>query len=289
MGSDRLFIHERPRMKAPRLVIGFSGWMNGGEVSTGTVGYLTEKLDADLLAEIDSEDFYILNFPGTMEITSLFRPRVTVENGIVTDFRTPENTFYCSPENNVILFLGSEPNIRWWEFTECIFELAETFDVSMIYFIGSVGGAVPHTRQPRLQVSISDEQLRSGLQQLGFNFTNYTGPGGISSYLIQEARERKIPMVTVVAEIPPYVQGRNDRCIESMIKVMCGLLLVYVDHEDLRRRGDELEKKLNAALEHHPELLERIRELEDKYDREIFDSTMDELKQWLTDKGIRLD
>jgi hypothetical protein len=38
-----LIIYERPKLKTPRMVLGFSGWMDGGEVSTGTVEYLRDK------------------------------------------------------------------------------------------------------------------------------------------------------------------------------------------------------------------------------------------------------
>ena len=44
METDRLRIHDSPNLREPRLVLGFSGWMDGGEVSTGTVGYLARTL-----------------------------------------------------------------------------------------------------------------------------------------------------------------------------------------------------------------------------------------------------
>jgi proteasome assembly chaperone (PAC2) family protein len=289
MEDDRILIHERPKIKAPRLVLGFSGWMNGGEVSTGTVQYLCNKIDVSLLAELDSEDFYIQNFPGTMEVTSIFRPYARIENGLVTEYIAPTNEFYYCEEHNLILFLGKEPNIKWFEYSEAIFQIVEKFDVSMIYFLGSVGGAVPHTRQPRILASISDSKLQSSIKQLGIHLSDYEGPVGISTYLTQEAADREVPMIVLVAEIPPYVHGKNPRCIETMVKLICGLLLIHLDHDELRAMGDDLEKKLDKALSKHPELEERIRELEDSYDKEIFDDRLGDMKQWLAERGIRLD
>ena len=37
MASDKLNIYNKPKLCNPRLLLGFSGWMDGGEVSTGTV------------------------------------------------------------------------------------------------------------------------------------------------------------------------------------------------------------------------------------------------------------
>ena len=44
MADDRLRIHNSPTFSNPRLVVGFSGWMDGGDVSTGTIRILAEKL-----------------------------------------------------------------------------------------------------------------------------------------------------------------------------------------------------------------------------------------------------
>ena len=59
MGS--LIIHKRPSLEAPSMIIGFSGWMDGGDVSTGTIEYLKNKLKANKFAEINPGEFYIFN------------------------------------------------------------------------------------------------------------------------------------------------------------------------------------------------------------------------------------
>ena len=60
------------------LVLAFSGWMDGGDVSTGTVERLVDLLEAEPIASIDPEPFYIYNFPGSMEIAALFRPHIKI-------------------------------------------------------------------------------------------------------------------------------------------------------------------------------------------------------------------
>jgi hypothetical protein len=59
MLEDLARIHYRPEMRGARMVLGFSGWMDGGEVSTGTVDYLAGKLNARKLAGIVPGPFYI--------------------------------------------------------------------------------------------------------------------------------------------------------------------------------------------------------------------------------------
>ena len=82
MASDStpsLDIFNKPELEHATLVLAFSGWMDGGDVSTGTVERLIELFEATPIASIDPEPFYIYNFPGSMETSALFRPQITVE------------------------------------------------------------------------------------------------------------------------------------------------------------------------------------------------------------------
>ena len=289
MASEPLKIHARPTVRDARMVLGFSGWMNGGDVSTGTIETLVGKLSAYLLAEIDSEDFYILSFPGSMEISSLFRPRARIEDGLITEFQGPANKFFYSEMANLILFVGKEPNLHWAEYADCIYSVATQFGVSMIYFIGSVAGLVPHTREPRMYGSVSDEGLKPMLERFRVRFSNYEGPASLVTYLTRLAARKSMPMVNLVAEIPAYVQGTNHRCIETMTRRLAAILNLQVNLDDLRALGDRLEERLSEVVQKKEELQERIRGLEEAYDSDIFDTEMGDLKDWLEQQGIRLD
>ena len=224
MSSEKLNILKRPELSRPRLLLGFSGWMDGGEVSTGTIKCLIDKLGAQSIAEIEPAGFYIYNFPGSMEITAMFRPHTKIREGLIESYEVPTNTFYCSEENNLILFLGKEPNLCWEEYADCIFSLCAEFDVEMIYFIGSVAGLVPHTREPRLFCSVSRAELRETFQHYGVKFTNYEGPAGIVTHLAAICDEHDLSMVSFVATIPAYVQGNNPKCIEAVTRRLAGML-----------------------------------------------------------------
>src|SRR4051812_2709140 len=83
-----------PRLRDASMLLAFTGWMDGGEVSTGTVRNLLNNLKAAPIAEIDPEPFYIYNFPGSMEVAALFRPEVKYTDGLITQFELPENRFH---------------------------------------------------------------------------------------------------------------------------------------------------------------------------------------------------
>jgi proteasome assembly chaperone (PAC2) family protein len=250
---------------------------------------LIEKISAGGFAEIEPEGFYIYSFPGSMEITALFRPHARIRNGLIESYERPTDAFYYSEEQNLILFIGKEPHLRWEEFGDCIFSLCTEFGVVEIYFIGSVAGLVPHTREPRITCSVSDENLKKRFEQYGVRFTDYEGPASIITYLTVNAHKYNIDMATLMAMIPAYVQGRNPKCIEAVTRRLVGILGLQIDLDDLRAVSDEFEKKLSEVVQEQPELAGNIRKLEEDYDNEIFDSEMSDLKTWLIQQGIRLD
>jgi len=289
MASKQLTIHARPRLKNARMVLGLSGWMDGGEVSTGTIKCLIRKLDARRLAEIQPEEFYVYSFPGSMEVSALFRPYTKIKDGLIRAYRPAANMFYYSEDSNLILFHGKEPNFNWQQYAECIFSLVSAFDVTMIYFVGSVAGLVPHTREPRLFSSVSDESLKETLQDYGIRFTNYEGPASIVTFLTKLSGQRGLRMAALVAEIPAYVQGKNPKCIEGVSRRLAGILGLQIGLDKQRALSDAFEKKLNEIVQEKEELAKLIHKLEEDYDNEVFDTQMGDLKEWLEQQGIRLD
>jgi proteasome assembly chaperone (PAC2) family protein len=289
MTPDRLEMQTRPELHDGRMVLAFSGWMDGGDVSTGTVEWLAATLNAPRVAQIGPEGFYIYNFPGPMEISALFRPHTRIEEGVIRVFQPPENAFFCDQDNELILFRGKEPNFNWSAFADCIFSFAAQAGVSVMYFVGSVGGTVPHTREPRLISTVSDERLKPSLQQYGVRFTDYEGPASFSTHLLAQARSRGLGMASLVAEIPAYVQGPNPKSIEAVVRKLAAILRLEVDPGELRTLSTAWEERLNEALEQKQDLAGHIRKLEEDYDNEVFDTQMGDLKEWLQQQGIRLE
>jgi proteasome assembly chaperone (PAC2) family protein len=289
MTIENLQIYKRPQLTEPKLLMGFSGWMDGGDVSTGTIGHLIGRLAAKRFACIEPEGFYIESFVGTMEMAALFRPSARIEDGLVKSFMRADNSFYASTEENLILFVGQEPNINWKKYTECVFTLCSEYHIRQIYFIGSVAGLVPHTREPKIFCSVSSEKLKDQYHQLGIGFSNYQGPAGIVTYLVKTAQERNIDMTSFVATVPIYIQGRNPKAIYSAARRICALLKFKIELEELEEAANVFENKLNELVEKQPELTEIIHKLEGDYDSEVFDSELGDLKQWLQEKGIRID
>ncbi len=288
MSLDPITYH-MPPVQAEVMIIGLSGWMDAGEVSTGVIELICEKLTTSTFATVNPEGFYIYNFPGTMEVTALFRPHIQITDGLITEYQTPINVFFHAPEHKLLLFHGKEPNLRWKRFSKIIFEVAQQCRVRRIYFIGSVAGLVPHTREPRITASYSSLQLKEEMTSFNLLPVNYEGPASIVNELMIAATRDHVEMINLVAEIPAYVQGRNPKSIEAVARRLARLLNLDITLGGLHAVTEALDKKLDQLIQERPELAEHVRTLEENYDQELFNTEMGDLKKWLIQQGIRLD
>lgn len=308
--TDELRIGTRPNLFEPTMVLGFSGWMDGGSVSTGTVGYLVDRLQAEPFAWVEPHDFYILNFPfsaipisihasegkailtsvNSMEVAAIFRPATKIEDGVIRELRFPRNEFLASPSANLVLFLGEEPHIRWGAYAECLFRLAETLSVKSFYFVGSVAAPVPHTREPRMRASMADERLKAKLERLDIGYSEYQGPASFLTYLASESRAREIDMLSLVVEVPHYPFVDMPAYPKSILRTTAALndlLDLGLDLSDLERSADIVDGRLTALAQENDAFGELVAKLEAAYDQETSESDEELLRRLM--EGINLD
>jgi len=289
MSPTNLTIHRSPELKKSRMILGFSGWMDGGQVSTGTIDYLADQLNAEPIANIDPEPYYLYSFPGPMEVSAAFRPHARIEDGVITTLDGPEAEFVAADQERLILFSGREPNMQWSQFADNVFEVAQKFDVDRMCFVGSVSGLLPHTRKPLFWSTASSPVVRQAVIDAGLTPTNYEGPAGFATYLVQRAQELHLPMATVVVGVPPYVQGRNYQCIQAVLEKVNGILDLNLDLTGLDKRSAEFKRRLDNALEKRPEFAEQVKKLEQHYDQELQTNDDDELKTWFDNQDIEIE
>jgi proteasome assembly chaperone (PAC2) family protein len=271
-----LRLHHRPALDGGTLVLAFSGWMDGGDVSTGTVRRLVDVLGARVFAEIDAEPFHLFQFPGSMELNALFRPHLKIEDGRIVALTMPSNTFYSHEPARLALFLGKEPHLHWRAFGDAILELTRQVKLRRIIFVGSFGGSVPHTREPRLHVTASSDELLREMERYALRRTAYEGPGSFTSYLLTRAPEAGIAVASLAAEIPGYLQGRNPMSIEAVTRRLAKILQLPLDLQALRAESTEWEVGVSQVVEKDKKLMKMVKDLEKVYDDELLRQEGDE-------------
>jgi proteasome assembly chaperone (PAC2) family protein len=268
-----LTLLDSPRLRDAPMLLALTGWMDGGLVSTGTVKHLMEGRELVEAGRINPAGFYIDNFPGSMEVAALFRPHVRYDKGLVESFEMPSNQFHADVAANIAFFVGKEPNINWPAFADCIFDVVARLGVKRIVFMGSFGGSVPHTREPRLYGSVSERRLLPLLAQYGLKPTDYEGPGSFATYLLATAPARGVEMLSISAEIPGYLQGANPTSIQAVTRRLAALLNLQVDTARLREASTEWELQVSEIVEKDKKLAGTVRKLEEQYDNELIEAT----------------
>lgn len=258
-----------PQLKGGTLLLALGGWMDGGLVSTGTVRHVMQVFHAMQIGQLDGDGHYIDSFPGSMDVASLIRPEVMYRGGRIVRYERSSNTLHASESAGLAFFIGKEPNLNWTIFADALFEVVRRLSLQRIVFIGSFGGAVPHTREPRLFGSVSHDLLIPLLTANGIRLSDYKGPASFATHLLWEAPRRDIEMISIAAEIPGYLQGVNPTCIAAVVRRLAVILGISIDVSPLRRASTEWELKVSEAIEQDEELAATVRKLEEQYDNEL--------------------
>ncbi len=139
------YFAETPLLNDGTLILSFSGWMDGGDASTGTVDRLIRAAERRTVCRDRPGPVYIFNFPGPMESLRSSGPRSTSKR-IVQSVEMPRNEFFAAEEQNLILFKGRR-RISTGGGLASAFQVAhQDCGVKRLLFVGSFGGSVPHAR-----------------------------------------------------------------------------------------------------------------------------------------------
>jgi len=173
----KLIIYEKPVLSQPSLIIGFDGWPNAAGVSTNVVTYLIRKLRARKFAELEPWDFYVL---------SSSRPLTSINAGRIETFAVPASDFYywvSGKAKDLICLLAREPDMRWKEYANLVFQVLKDYGGKRIYTIGGVNDYVPHTREVMVSAVVSNPGLKDELARYDIEFIDYKGPASIHTLL----------------------------------------------------------------------------------------------------------
>jgi proteasome assembly chaperone (PAC2) family protein len=261
MEMEEIIYLEKPNLHKPCLIIGFEGWPNAAEVSSSALQHLVESLKAKKFASVPTENFY--------QVSSL-RPVAVIKEGKLVELKLPGNHFYYVkdlPSNDLILFSGIEPHLRWNSFVDLLLDLAEGFDVSQIFTIGGTYDYIPHTYPPMVSALFNHEALREKVIQAGLGLTEYTGPVSIHTFILEAARKRSLKAMSLWGHAPQYLQTRNLKVVYAVLKSLTDMMEMKIDLSELERSGDYFDQQVNHLVEDDPKLQEIISKLEEAYKR----------------------
>jgi len=280
MDSGNVVFAENPKLRQPYMVCGMGGWLDGGEAATGSVRYLIRKLEAIVFADMPIAKFHVFQVPGQVSLG----PSITIEDGILKEHRLPENQFFYwvnpTSEHDLILFLGTEPNMNWDEYAGAILDVAQEFAVARVYLLGGLLEDNPYTREPGVMCICSSPELQEEMDKYGVQFVSYEGPGSFGTALLHACQNRGLQMAGLIARATYYPAFNiaipyNPKAIRALVRRLNRLLDVNLGLSDLDREVEDWEGKLTLFGRHNAQFAAYIKQLEKDFVEVKYEEPLD--------------
>ena len=260
-----LIIHNEDKVKLSTMVVAFAGWPDAAEAATRAIRYMVRKLPTNKLAEIDPEEYYDF---------TVNRPHIRLNKKRERIIKWPTNEFYTyipknDPKNGILLYVGTEPNLKWRTFSETVLKVADMVGVELVVTLGALLDAVPHTRKMKVTGKASNKELIRKSNWLGINDTGYQGPTGIHSPFVEGCNNRKLPHVNIWSHCPHYVQTTpNPIASYALLENLKNIIPIDLDMNELFLAGEAFQQEVTRAINKQPDVKSYVSKLESQYDKE---------------------
>lgn len=258
-----------PKLESPMLVAAFEGWNDAGDAASGAIEHLELVWDAEPLTELEPDEYYDFQ---------MNRPTVSLVDGVTrrVTWRTTRLS-YCRPPGaafDLVLLHGIEPNLRWRQFCREILALVRDLDVQLVVTLGALLSDTPHTRPTAVTGTSYDSESAA---RFGLERSRYEGSTGIVGVLQDMCVGAGIPAISFWANVPHYVQHPpNPKATLALLHSVEEALDLPVPLGALPEQADEWQKLVNEMAAEDEEVIEYIRNLEER-DDEIDESAIKEV------------
>lgn len=254
-----LNLDRQPDLHNPIAVVAFAGWNDAASAATNAARFVVRRLGARRFASIDPENFF--DFSST-------RPSVRIDSRGTRQIEWPSNDFFYARNptgpHDVVLFVGTEPSLRWKQFTQMHADLFRDLGVQLAVSLGALMADVPHTRDVRVTGSAQDPELGA---LLNLSPSRYEGPTGIVGVLHEALRVDGLHAASLWANVPHYITtSQNPPATLALLKRLQPITGLEFDLSDLQAAGGRFVAEVETAIQGNPEIVDYVRRLEQAVD-----------------------
>ena len=247
-----------PGLRSPILVTAFQGWFDVGGAATGALEWLSERSESVRVAHIDPEEFY--NFAEQRPTVRLQddRREIVWPSNDVHVLRPPD------AQQDLVIVVGAEPQLRWQTFAEEIVELAARSEAAVLVTVGAHIADIPHTRPFGVTGSTTDSGLADAW---GLDRPSYEGPTGIVGVLHERFEGLGVPAVSLRVAVPHYVSGApNPKGARALLERFERVTAIPTGWAELDEAAEEWEQRVNDAMNSDDDVVAYVRRLEARAD-----------------------
>lgn len=253
-----------PRLRDPWMVAAFEGWNDAADAASGVVDHLIDEWDAELLMELEPEDYYAFQ-------EHHLRPQVRTDDHGDRAITWPTPRLYVAhprrSERDVLLLRAPEPSFRWKAFCSTIVGVARLAGVTELYTLGALLADSPHTRPVPVTGASDDPQL---MERMSVEPSRYNGPVGITTIMNEVATDEGIATASLWAAVPHYLAEppcpKATLALLGALEDVVGLALpqgLLVELTEAWQRGAEELTDRDSDIAEYVEALESERETSD--------------------------
>jgi proteasome assembly chaperone (PAC2) family protein len=271
MSYVRYYTH--PILRDPVVIVALGGWNDAADSATTAIKFLVDLWKPTKFAEIDSEDFFV--FTET-------RPLIKFVDGVQRTVVWPTNQFlaHYAPNFNrdVILFLGTEPQLKWKTFSDTFLEVCKRFTVSEVVFLGALLAEVPHSATVPISGTSTTADVMERLREMDIRSSRYEGPTGMIGVLHDACRGASIPSASFWAAVPHYLAASPNIKVTSALLTYVNTFLSFgLDLNDIQSDAVRFDEQITALVARDPEATAYVRKLEEQIaDAELEDEEEEE-------------
>ena len=173
-----------------------------------------------------------------------------------------------------MFFLGVEPNLKWKTFSSSISTFCSDFEIKMMISLGALLDSVPHTRPIKISGRFSNQHLKDRMEWLGVKDSQYEGPTGINTVLMQESIEKNGQHISLWGHTPHYVtSSTNPNVTLALLNRVMHLAEFELDVQKFIDEGNRFVDRVNGAIEIQGEIKSYVQKLEQAYDLDFRTTT----------------
>jgi proteasome assembly chaperone (PAC2) family protein len=252
-------IYSLPSLRDPILIAAFQGWNDAGEAASKALDHLLSLWPSQLIAEVESEDFYDYQ---------VNRPQVFLDEDGERELSWPTTIIHAVSvpdyDRDLIIVTGVEPSMRWRSFVGEILSLGEDLNISLVVSLGSLLADVPHTRPIPVTLSVANSTLAKKFE---VEISRYEGPTGILGAIQDGCNARDIDSVSLWAAIPHYVSAPPcPKATLALINHLEDLLEMNIDKGELPDDARAWEEGATQIAQEDSEISEYVQSLEESKD-----------------------
>ena len=249
-------------LRRPIMILAFFGWNDAADAATDANRFLRNLEPTEAFASLDPDEFFVF---------TEHRPTVKWIDGDnarreivwpVTDFtvlRRPES------EHDLILGMGTEPDIRWRRYCRALMQVAEAVHAEEIVTLGALLADVAHTRPTPVSGGSSNPDRQ---QQLNFRPSRYEGPTGIVGSVGDACRLASLPHMGFWASLPHYVTSQhNPGATKALLREVDRVFHLSLDLRHLDGAQERYRAQIDQALQDKPDIRDYVRNLEEQTDQ----------------------